>query len=93
MTYDSQEILANFHQEESLGYPMLRDIDVKHVTAWNVLNEQYGPDSFAYGVPHPGIFYVTPAGELQLKFAVPGYRQRPPLDDVLEAIKELQSGP
>ncbi len=88
MTYDSTEVLAGFKTKAALGYALLRDIDARHVNALGVRNEDYGPDHTAYGVPHPGILYISPTGELLAKFAVAGYRQRPPIDDVLAVVQQ-----
>ena len=91
MTYDDRSILAEFHAKHSLGYPLLQDDAVKHVLAYGVLNEEYGPGSPNYGIPHPGILYVGTDGTVLAKFAVPGYRSRPPFGDVLEAITDLRA--
>jgi peroxiredoxin len=91
MTYDDPELLAAFHDKFSLGYPLLHDEAAKHVLAYGVLDEAYGPDSRNYGIPHPGILYVGADGTVLAKFAVAGYRSRPPFGDVLEAIAALQA--
>ena len=43
MTYDNASVMAAFVGERSIGFPMLRDIDGKHVDAWGIRNEDYGP--------------------------------------------------
>ena len=92
MTYDDLTVLKAFHDKQDLGYPLLRDEAVKHVKAYGVLNERYQPGDRGYGIPHPGILFVRPNGEVALKFAVPGYRSRPPLEEVYAAIDGLQAG-
>lgn len=92
MTYDSEALRAGFHTQAGLGYPMLGDVEARHVEALGVRNEDYEPGHAAYGIPHPGILVLSPSGELLAKFAVPGYRQRPPLDDVLEAVRKATGG-
>ena len=91
MTYDSQEILATFHQDNGLPYPLLQDVERKHVDAYGVRNTDYGPGHGGYGVPHPGIVYVDANGIVRAKFAVAGYRGRPPFDDVYAAVSTLVS--
>ncbi len=86
MTYDSLEILKTFKAVERLGYPLLRDENAKHANALGVRNMDYAEGHMAYGVPHPGILFLRPNGEVVMTFAVPGYRQRPPLEDVLAAV-------
>ena len=51
-----------------LAYPLLRDVDSQHVDAWGIRNEEYGPGTFAYGIPHPGVVLVSPNGEILAKW-------------------------
>lgn len=92
MTYDSLEVLAGFREKEKLGYPLLRDLEAKHVSAYGILNEQYEPGHPAYGIPHPGVLYVDAGGVVRAKFAVAGYRQRPPFDALLEYLTGMVGG-
>ena len=93
MTYDDVEVLAAFGAKHDLGYPLLQDVDVKHVNAYGVRNMQYKPGDGGYGVPEPGILFISPEGTVQLKFAVPGYRQRPPFEELFRAVTELDGAP
>ena len=93
MTYDDATILAEFHESQNLGYPLLHDEGAHHVVAFDVLNEDYKPGDRAYGIPHPGIFYISVDGVIELKFAAPGYRTRPPMEAVHEALSlQVQGG-
>lgn len=93
MTYDGVEALARFHADENLGYPLLRDEEGQHVSGFGVLNEEYEPGDGAYGIPHPGVLHLTPDGMVAAKFAVPGYRARPPMEDIHGALREwLEAG-
>ena len=89
MSYDSRAVHAAFHDEQELGYPLLQDEDVQHVMAFGILNEDYEPGESGYGIPHPGILYIDTEGIIQRKFAVPGYRERPPFETVYEQIADL----
>ena len=89
MTYDDQAILSEFQADKKLGYPLLQDVDAAHVKAYGVLNTDYEPGHMAYGIPNPGILYIKADGTLGAKFAVPGYRERPPFEDVFRIISEL----
>ena len=84
MTYDSLDILKEFHDYRDLGFPLLRDVDGQHVNALGVPDENLGQ-----GIPLPGILWLAPDGRIQAKFAVPGYRTRPPLDEVLSMVNTL----
>ena len=81
MTYDSLEVLKEFHDERDLGFPLLRDVDGKHVNAFGVADEDLGR-----GIPLPGILWLAPDGRINAKFAVRGYRTRPPISDLLDAV-------
>ena len=81
MTYDSLEVLKAFHESEELGYPLLRDVDARHVNGFGIPDEDLGQ-----GIPRPGMFWLAPDGSISAKFAVPGYRTRPPLAEVLASI-------
>ena len=84
MTYDSLEILKGFHDSQELCYPLLRDVDAQHVNALGIPDEDMGR-----GIPHPGIFWLAPDGRVNAKFAVPGYRTRPPLAEVWDAVSAV----
>jgi len=89
MTYDSVEMLKSVEEDEGIEFTLLRDADITHVNALGILNEDYEPGSRAYGVPHPGIFIITPDGVIRAKFAEQGFRARPDFDSVLEATTNL----
>ena len=89
MTYDSLDVLSGFHAEASLNYPLLKDNDAQHVNAYGVRNEEYPEGSRAYGIPHPGILFIAPDGEVKAKYAVPGYRKRPPFERLLQDVKTI----
>jgi peroxiredoxin len=89
MTYDAPEIIAQFHGKWELEYPLLRDVDGQHVDAWGIRNEQYGEGTFAYGIPHPGVAFISPDGTILAKFAKAGYRSRADWDSVLEEVRRL----
>ena len=80
MTYDAGETLQTFHAAEKLPYPLLQDVEAKHVNALGVRNEDYKEGHQAYGIPHPGILFIGADGIIKAKYAVPGYRRRPPFD-------------
>ena len=81
MTYDSLDILKEFHDYRGLGFPLLRDVDGQHVNAFGVPDENLGN-----GIPLPGMLWLAPDGRINAKFAVRGYRTRPPISDLLDAV-------
>ena len=91
MTYDSLEVLAKFSTAADIPYPLLRDVDVAYVNALGIRNTEYPPGHRGYGVPYPGILYIDAAGIIRLKFALPGYRKRPPMQQVYDALSTYLS--
>ena len=86
MTYDNLDKLKTFHESAGLGFPLLSDVDARHVNAFGIRDENLGE-----GIPRPGIFWLAPDGRISAKFAVPGYRTRPPLAEVLASISAAPS--
>jgi peroxiredoxin len=89
MTYDPVETLKIAEEDFGVGFTMLHDEAIKHVDAFGIRNPDPEPDSFAYGIPQPGIMLVSPDGTILRKFAEENFRERPDLTYVLEAAREL----
>ncbi|MDP3518353.1 MAG: peroxiredoxin family protein [Pseudohongiella sp.] len=89
MTYDSQDILKGAEEDYAVTFPLLQDVNVKHVTALGILNKQYEPGQRAYGIPEPGIFLLSADGTIRFKFADQDYRMRPDFSLVLQAATSL----
>lgn len=89
MTYDSVETLKIAEEDFGIGFTLLHDEAIRHVDAFGIRNPDPEPDSFAYGIPRPGIMMVSPEGVILRKFAEEDFRVRPDFTFVLEAIAEL----
>lgn len=87
ITYDAVDQQMSFATASGIGYPLLSDQDVAHVNAFGIRNEEYGPGHAGYGIPHPGVIYIDAQQVVRLKFAIPGYRQRPPMAAILAAVE------
>ena len=92
MTFDKPEIIEEFHKKWEIGYPVLRDVDRQHVEAWGIRNLEYGPGTFAYGVPYPGVVLLSPEGEILAKWAERGYRSRADWSEVLDEVRNVVGG-
>ena len=92
MTYDTNEVIQAFHAKWDINYPVLKDVERQHVEAWGIRNEEYGPGTFAYGVPHPGVVLLSPEGEVLAKWAEEGYRSRADWSQVLEEVRTVVGG-
>jgi len=86
ITYDPVETLKLVEEDMEISFTMLHDEAIKHVNAYNILNTDYEPGHFAYGVPQPGVMFVSPGGEILAKFAEENFRKRPDWSDVAEAL-------
>ncbi|MBL4679490.1 MAG: redoxin domain-containing protein [Pseudomonadales bacterium] len=91
MTYDDVSDTSKFHSKENLSFPILQDVNAKHVKAFGILNEDYEPGHRAYGIPHAGMFLVDEHGVIFNKFSEKGYMKRPPWDAVLDSAKQMAS--
>lgn len=92
MTYDSQQILADFVAKSELGYLMLRDNNSEHINAFGIRNVDYEADSKYYGIPYPGMVLISPEGKILAKYAEPGYRSRPEFSAVYVSVAALVAG-
>ncbi len=89
ITYDSIETLKIAEEDFGVEFTMLHDENIKHVNAFGIRNPDPQPDSFAYGIPRPGIMLISPDGIILRKFAEEDYRDRPDLRYLIEAALEL----
>ncbi|MDZ4370655.1 MAG: peroxiredoxin family protein [Phenylobacterium sp.] len=93
ISYDAPEVLAQFKARREIGYPLLSDTGSATIKAFNLLDPQYPPGHRAYGVPQPAIFVLSRSGVVQAKLAEEGYRNRPPVSAVLDAVKAASARP
>jgi peroxiredoxin len=91
ITYDPVDQQLSFATASDIQFPLMSDQDVLHVNAYGILNEEYAPGHMGYGIPHPGAIYFDAQQIVRLKFAIPGYRQRPPMAEILTAIEALEA--
>ncbi len=89
MSYDSVETLKIAEEDFNISFTLLHDEAVKHVNAFGIRNLDHEPDSFAYGIPQPGIMLISPDGTIMRKFAEENFRMRPDLTYVIEAASTL----
>ncbi len=76
VSYDSPALLKNFAERQKIGFPLLSDSDSKTIREFGLLNEEVPKDSFAYGVPYPGIFILDSAGMVTAKYFEADYKER-----------------
>lgn len=86
ISYDKPEVLTAFAQKWNIGYTLLSDDRSAMIDAFHLRDPQYGPDSFAYGVPKPSIFVIDRKGIVRAKIAREGFKIRPSNDEILSAV-------
>jgi peroxiredoxin len=89
LTYDPVATLKAVEEDQGVTFPLLHDEAVRHVQAYGILNTEYEPGHFAYGIPQPGIMVMDPKGTILLKFAEENYRERPDFAVVLDGLRAL----
>lgn len=89
LSYDPTEVLTRFAGQRDIGYQLLSDEGSVTIDAYKLRDPQYKPDSFAYGVPMPVIFVISPKGVIQAKLAEEGYKVRPSVAMVLDAVDKV----
>ena len=89
LSYDAPDVLTRFAAQRDIGYDLLSDAGSVTIDAFKMRDPQYKPDSFAYGVPTPAIFVLSPLGVVKAKLAEEGYKTRPPVATVLAAVDAL----
>jgi peroxiredoxin len=90
LSYDPPEVLTGFAAQRQVSYTLLSDPGSVTIDAFKLRDAQYKPDSFAYGVPMPAIFVLSPKGVVQAKLAEEGYKVRPSVQAVLEAVDKVK---
>lgn len=91
LTYDKPKLQQAFIDKNGISYPFLSDIDAGTIKALHILNGDYEPGDKNYGIPHPGIFVVSPDLKIVGKIFVDGYSKRVSADAVLAYAQELLS--
>lgn len=87
VTRDKQAAIAKFAKARRINFPLLADNNMQLIKAFGVLNQEYPPEHSAYGVPHPGMFYVDKTGYVRAKYFSKGYVSGPDIEKIMNDIK------
>ncbi|MBG05350.1 MAG: hypothetical protein CMM59_14890 [Rhodospirillaceae bacterium] len=79
---DTPSKLARFAKRRQLKFSALADPDADLIRAFDVLDEAGG-----YGLPHPIIFVMDPAGKITHRFSRDHYTDRPPAGQILQVLR------
>ena len=86
---DDADLLSHFRLKYDIPYLLLSDPGSVVIRQYGIFNASYEPDSRYYGAPYPGIFLVNGGGVIVRKFAEESYRDRPLIEDVMQAAMVL----
>ena len=89
ITYDSPELQQPFIDAAAITYPILSDIDGSTARTLGILNEKFEPGHHAYGIPHPGVFVLSPDLEIFGKLFLESYEERVNGEDVLVYAQQV----
>jgi len=76
ITYDEPELQQAFVRKWGIEYPILHDVNTLTFRTLGILNENYQPGDTAYGIPHPGMIVIDPAGRVVGKLFIEDYSVR-----------------
>jgi hypothetical protein len=86
LSYDDQDTLAEFAQEQGVQYTLLSDTDSRVIKQFGLLNEQLSKkDAFLYGIPYPGVFVCDEDGRVISKFFHDSYKKRESPEILIDA--------
>jgi peroxiredoxin len=88
ISYDDVEDLKAFSDKRKISYPLLSDKGSETIKAFGIFNEEHKEGNFAYGVPHPAIYIVNSDGSIKGVLLEDGYKKRPEVSDIFEAIEK-----
>jgi len=88
VTYDAPAKLARFATRRGIRYTLLADPDSAAIRAFGLLNEEYAPGSYAYGVAHPMILVFDAKGTVSRRFSSAGDAHYPDLELVLAELRK-----
>jgi peroxiredoxin len=76
ITYDAPALQQVFIDKYDITIPLLSDTDALSFKTLGILNEQYTPEDFQYGIPHPGMIVIDPKGRVVGKLFLEAYSSR-----------------
>ena len=91
ITYDSPEMLCEFGDANDLPYLLLSDPGSAMIDAFGLRNHDMPSGSRFDGVPHPAIVFVSADGTLAALQREDGYKERPPIEGILEEVNRLNA--
>jgi hypothetical protein len=76
ISYDTPALLRQFAGRKGITYPLLGDPESKTIRAFGILNTNFQPGQFGYGVPFPGMFAIDSHGVVLAKYFEDDHTER-----------------
>ena len=76
ITYDSPQLQQAFIDKFGITIPVLSDINGLSFRTLGILNDQYQQGDRQFGIPHPGMIVIDPAGMVVGKLFLEAYSSR-----------------
>ncbi len=89
VTYDQRREIARFNRRFNFGYPLLADPQSKIIRAFGLIDTNYGPRSYAFGVARPLTLVIDAQGRVTHRFSESHYSYRPDPGDILKRIRNI----
>ena len=89
ITYDDPATLASYAAEKDVNYTLLSDTNSAMIDAFELRNEEMDGRGRYEGIPHPAIVFIGADGEVKAMLREEGYKDRPPVETVLETANAL----
>jgi peroxiredoxin len=90
LSYDPVAALSGFALKQGVRYTLLSDPQSKMIDAFGLRDPQYGPGSFAEGVPKASILVIDPRGTVRWMSVATDYKIRPDNAAILKAVDGLR---
>ncbi len=88
ISYDDQEVLKAYADNEGFPFHLLSDEDSKVIRQYGVLNDQIDEgDAFLYGIPYPGVFICDASGTNVGKYFHDSYKKRESAEMILDVLR------
>ena len=91
ITYDSPEILSAYGKSKEISYTLLSDTGSAMIDAFGLRNHDVPEGSRYDGIPHPAIVFIGKDGVIKAVLREDGYKDRPPVEAVLETAQSISS--
>ena len=76
ITYDNPMLQQVFIEKFGITIPVVSDVNALSFKTLGILNKDYNPGEFQYGIPHPGMIVIDSQGKVVGKLFLEAYSSR-----------------